>query len=879
MNWKKLTLCGLLVAALVLCLSTGPAQAYYIGGDYPPPCKCEPCNTNQPCSSGRCSVSRTQGNLNEGYPVATLGTATIDFSLMYNSYNADNSRAQIDTGLGYGWTHSYNIFLFRQRGHVFRMDGDGLVSRYQRGRDGTFTPTTGYFETLEWDYGDPVNPDDDMYTIRHKDGTTLEFASIPDTPFMVAGPVWRLIRIIDRNGNTTTLTYSGGDLTEITDHYGRSITLGYDAHRLVSITDPLNRATTLGYDPTGRNLTTIADPQGKTVRYTYNFLYQLTGRQDKDGRKTTFLYRDRNPVGIVDGDGASMFNLSNPENWATDSYALARNQLREYVPATTTNTDGRGNQWQYSYDKHGYITQIIAPGGAKTTFTYDPATLMLASKTDDNGHTTSYEYDSNGNLIKQIDALGNVTTYEYEPPFNNVRKITSYKGSTTVHSITEYKYDAKGNRIKEVRDVDGLNLVREWTYYPDGNVQTEKDPNGHVTTYEYDAYGNLIKVTDPEGNITKYKYDKAGTPGYEMLGNRTKVIDANTHETLYEYDDLDRLTKETDPLGYTTEYEHDGEGNRIKVRKQATKAPYPETYQVTGYQFDPRNRLTQEMRDPGGLNIAAKYAYDRNDNRVATTDPRGKVTTFEYDVQNRMNLVRDTLSNTTETRYDGVGNRTCTIDANGHHTFYEYDPLNRLIRETRKIGAQECTPGDADDIVTQYFYNNGGGGVLGCCGATPGSSNISKIIDPEGKITYFKYDKVDRRLITLRKVGDTADNCDGVDDWCEYTEYDPASNVTQRTDANGNATTFTYYDNNWLKTETVNVTETTIYTYEGVGNVKTVKVPSGNITTNTYTPRNELEEVTDIVNGPMSLVAEYSYDGVGNRKTETDGNGNTTTYN
>ena len=170
------------------------------------------------------------------------------------------------------------------------------------------------------------------------------------------------------------------------------------------------------------------------------------------------------------------------------------------------------------------------PDNHITTYEYDPITLNLASETDCNGNTTSYEYNAKGNRTKVTDALGNVSAYEYEPLFNNVTKITSYEGATTVHSITEYEYDPKGNRTKETRDVGGLNLVREWTYYPDGNVHTEKDPNGHVTTYEYDAYGNLAKVTDPEGNVTEYKYDKTGTPGYEMLGNRTKLIDANTHD-------------------------------------------------------------------------------------------------------------------------------------------------------------------------------------------------------------------------------------------------------------------------------------------------------------------------------------------------------------
>ena len=345
-------------------------------------------------------------------------------------------------------------------------------------------------------------------------------------------------------------------------------------------------------------------------------------------------------------------------------------------------------------------------------------------------------------------------------------------------------------------------------------------------------------------------------------------------ETRYEYDNLERLIKETDALGYTTEYEYDGEDNWFKITKQVTKAPDPLTFQVALFEYDIRNRLFREIRDPGVLNLVTEYSYDKNDNRILLIDPRGKTTTFDYDTQNRLILTTDALANSTETHYDCVGNRTCAIGANGHHTVYEYDPLNRLIKETRKIGTQECAPADADDIVTQYSYNNGGGGAPGCCGATPGSGNISKIIDPEGKVTYFKYDKSDRRVTTIRKVGDTADGCDGVDDWCEYTEYDDADNVLGRTDANGNATTFTYHDNYWLKTEINAEAETTAYTYDNVGNVRTVTVPGGNVTTNTYNARNELIQVDDLV----GRMANYDYDGLGNRILERDGNGNGSGY-
>ena len=89
-----------------------------IGAD-PPDCQacseCGKCASPDKYLAGSSSIGITEGNLRDSYEVTRLKSAfgaTINFSLRYNSYNADDSRAALDTVMGYGWTHSYNIFLF-----------------------------------------------------------------------------------------------------------------------------------------------------------------------------------------------------------------------------------------------------------------------------------------------------------------------------------------------------------------------------------------------------------------------------------------------------------------------------------------------------------------------------------------------------------------------------------------------------------------------------------------------------------------------------------------------------------------------------------------------------------------------------------------------
>jgi YD repeat-containing protein len=385
-------------------------QAKYIGAEPPRVsgcgCSCRTCS--KPAllvpSNTSSTTSGTEGNGTEAVSVASTrssASVTVDLSLTNNSYNADGSRATVDTVMGYGWTHSYNIFLFGQLGAMFRYDGDGRVTRFRLGPGGTFITGTGYFETL-------VRNPDGSFTLTQKDKTSYTFKSIPGTPFLVGGsPVWRLTGIVDRNGNTTTLTYTGGNLTSITDTYGRSLTFTYSPqNKLASVTDPAGRLTTFQYDSTNHLLTKITDPKGNSIQYSYNTLYQLISKSDKAGRIFTYSYSNFEPVAVKDSNGTARANLSNPNNWATDSTQLAMNQLRVYVPSTTTNTDGRGNAWKYQYDSNGYLTQTIAPDGATTSYVYDPGTLQLASMTDANGHTTSYQYDPMGNRTKLTDAFG-----------------------------------------------------------------------------------------------------------------------------------------------------------------------------------------------------------------------------------------------------------------------------------------------------------------------------------------------------------------------------------------------------------------------------------------------------------------------------------------
>ena len=221
-------------AFAAICSAIRPAHAKNIGADPPLRCSCgcaecgngpsANCSSLEACVSGGCSsntsgncstsqsaysgtcFSRTEGNEKETYAVVSVRSSNgtqLSLSLVYDSYNADTSRARLNTVLGLGWTHTYNAFLYTVRGNMFRVDGEGRITKYQLNAGGTYTAAPGYFETI-------VKNPDGSFVITKKNKTAYHYVQVASTPFMQGTPVWRLLSITDRNNNVTALTYSGG---------------------------------------------------------------------------------------------------------------------------------------------------------------------------------------------------------------------------------------------------------------------------------------------------------------------------------------------------------------------------------------------------------------------------------------------------------------------------------------------------------------------------------------------------------------------------------------------------------------------------------------------------------------------------------------------
>ena len=694
-------------------------------------------------------------NTNSGYSRDPVNTATGNYTysrkdseipgrgvpfVFERNYNSQDAQ---DGPLGYGWTHNYNTTLtVNLESTVSIRWGDGKMETWTPDGSGGFVPQYGVFDTL-------MDNGDGTYTLKKKDLTVYNF----DTAGMLSS-------IGDKNGNTVSLIYAGGNLAQITDTVGRVITFTYDAsNHITQITDPIGRTIQFTYDTNG-DLVSTTDMNVKTTSYTYDANHQMLTATDpvgntfvtniyddqkrvvvsqKDAKQgvTVYLYDEVNrKTTIIDQMGNTtihyhdeLLRLIKEEDAKGNSISFIYDEAGNRIQVT----DKNGNNTKYSYDSRGNVTSKTDAMSNVTTITYDASNNPL-TRTDALGNTTAFEYDASGNLIKTTDPLGNYTTITYNA-YGQPLTITDPNRNTTTNA-----YDAEGN-LTEVTDPLGNKTT--YTYDGVGRRLTVTDPLGGTTAYTYDNNNNLLTVTDALGNVLSYTYD--------ANNNKLTATDPMGNTVGYTYDVKDLLTVITDPLGNTLSYIYDALDRKTSVTDKNGN--------ITSFAYDTVGNLI-EVTDP--LGNKTSYTYDANGNKLTETDPLGNTTGYTYDVLNRVITVTDPLGNTTTNNYDNLGRVVSTTDARNQTTAFEYDAMGRLKKVT-----------DANGGTVTYTYDANG--------------NRLTMTVPNGNITSYEYDALNRLKTKTEPLGGQY----------QYS-YDAVGNRVSQTDPNGNTIDYAYDELNRL---------------------------------------------------------------------------------
>jgi RHS repeat-associated protein len=834
--------------------------------------------------------------------------------LSWSRTYSSSAAAQGITGpLGFGWFTSY--------GRPLTVNADSSVSLTNAAgsqetfaldtANTTYTPPTGSMETL-------VKNPDGSYSLSTRDHAVSTWQIVN-----ASGP-YLLTRQVDKDGNTTTFTYSTSNtLSTITDAVGRSFTFTYNsqasgpcpAGTLVTQVSDSTRSVLYGYDG-ACDLTAVTDPAGNTTTYAYDggtlgIHHLLTQSCDAN-----------NQPGVVASPKCAQNTYAADPNWdpahakytPSGGYRLTQQTdpmgtITQFTYDTSKNNPIAGNYetildpgapphlnevTAYHINNMGQPTSITDPVGTVTQLTYTSSGLLQESVLDPNppggsGHlnlTSQRLYDAFGNVTETIDPNGKVVAYSYgtDPTAADYNQVTQMtvdpvppSGGTHVNATFTFSYYPQssapsgftGNAGDVYSVTDPLNATKRFSYTSAGQLARMQDANGHDTIFAYDAYGQFAQqVVDPTSLH----------PGGLNLTSTSQ------------YDSLGRLLKQTDPTGISTTHTFDADGREL----QTVEDPYSATSNPQGlnltvtYAYDKVANLLRQTVDPtpsGGLTCSAAYGglyrsrchmnettsstYDA-DNRLLTVTSPINGTTVIYPGAS----VATTLNGVTTYAYDAAGNQTSVTDPQGNTTTSSYDADNRQTQVTNPLDGTALTYPDGRshsiDGTTTYAYDAAGRVIL--------------VADPTGLVTQNTYTNANLTSIVVDPSGAHLQ---------ETRTYDTSGRLSTDTDARGNVTSYAYDANNQLITAQLPLGEQETRTYDAVGNLLTYvgdPLPQGqttghaNLTTQySYDAANRLVSAVRDPNsqggtGHLALTTTSTYDADSRTLQVTDPNGHTIKY-
>jgi len=653
---------------------------------------------------------------------------------------------------------------------------------------------------------------------------TLTTASQLEYAFNSSGQ-WTSVS--DRNGNTTSLTYSSGKLTTITDPSSRTFAISYDGDDRIDEVSDGTRSVFYDYNAAG-DLIEITDVMGGIIEYEYDG-HLLTQGTDANGN--IFV---RN---TYDGFGRVIEQLDADDGLTTLEYSTPGD-------GATTLTDQRGKETVYYFDTSMRITDVVDHDGGTTTTVYD-ADGYKTSVTNALNETWSYTYDGTGNVLTATDPLSKVWTYTYNAN-NDVLTVTD-----PLSRVTTYTYDGDGN-IATVTD-DNAN-VTTFTVNGDGQVTEIEDDLGHSTFFGYDGYGNRTTVTNALSKVWTYTYD--------TFGRVTEVEDPLTHTVEYTYNAANLVLTAEDGLGNVTTYTYDDNGNVLTVEDALTN--------VTTYAYDYKDQLISITDAMSGV---WEFEYDEVGNLLEKTNPRGKTTVYTYDDIGRLKTETDPRSEVRTYNYDIGGRLTSRVDPKAQEIEYTYNDRNELTRIDYP-----------DTSYVSFAYNDSGARtqMIDSTGTTTYSYDdlyrLTSVTFPGSRTVSYGYDDVGRRTSITYPGGsnqvtygyDNANRLTSVTDWNSNAttySYDDAGRMTTTTLPSGTGIVSTYtYDNADRLTDIAHVKggSTTVasvdYTLDDVGN-RTQRVDQQGTHTYAYDDLHRLTSVT--YPGPSTTT--YDFDEFGNR--------------
>ena len=622
---------------------------------------------------------------------------------------------------------------------------------------------------------------------------------------------------------------------------------------------------------------------GNTTYYFYDVLGDLTLEVDPDGYATGTTYTFAKQVATV----------------------------KHYYTAVTVTTPG--------------TLPTLHPNAtydATTTFAYDQMGQLLTENDAADYYTQTYTYDAFGDQLSASNKVGGVVYYTYD----NLGRVLSEQlpeaidnGTTQVSSTVTntYAYDSFGNMLTMNEEMLPIIGSSPAVY--------------RTTTYTYNALNRLhtvsnsVTTTNTTTFATTSNVTATTTYSYNAFGNINKTVDPNANTTYYYYDGLNRQVAEVNAVRALTVTTYDAFGNVASQTAYAVEIPTGDTISAT----TPLSTLETDAGGSSTTNSQTTYTYDLNNRLVGTsladvqtgywngtsysitTSTSSIVTSNVYDNFGNLIQATDGNGNTTNYYYDADGNKIGEVDPDGYITIYTVDDNGNVTNERQYYdlasstpaagtntvaGLQACVTATSSDRTTTFTYDLDGNRLTETrdnvqtsvvSGDSVTTTNVNSIVtytynglgevltvtQATGDETTYTYDTMGRLLTTeqsaFTNAGGTSSQYlvtnyyDGLNDLVESVQSDALDTSTP-----SRATTYTYYSNGWLESETDATGFTQTYGYDKNGNTVAV----------TYALAQPNAANTDAPVAAINTAIVYTYDGLNRQLSQKAGTESGTTW-
>ncbi|WP_438033178.1 DUF6531 domain-containing protein [Sorangium sp. So ce204] len=584
----------------------------------------------------------------------------------------------------------------------------------------------------------------DVLRLRDADGATITMHHAkPREPTFHRGK--RLVITRDGHGGaavfsldtrlTRTFVPAGSGrafLREITNESGHKVVLEYDGERLTRIIDTARRTIALTHDDDGHIVRLHVFPpyaEGRAPVHTVSFAYS-------DGSE---LVRVTNPLGLAETygydeqrrlnrkilpTGLSFHYLYDPESgrcvrsWGDGDLHAGdlTYDLQQGITHLTGTPEPRVFKWRP--DDGSVVREASTDGLFVRDLELDADGLLLKTK-NAAGEPLTFTRDGRGNVTRITDPLGRTVELEYSDDLLVRRRadgLTTHYGYDHRSRLTSIRYpsgafltlthDEQG-RLAAVHGPDGL--CSGFVYDEQNNAIEEHTPRGGVRRWRHDALGRPVVYVDPLGGVTRRELDALGRPVALHLPDGTSLR--------FEHDALGRLIGRTDALGRVETFRYAG-----------LKSPI-------------------EVTQPDGS--IWSLSFDLNERLQQVKNPKGETFDLRYDRAGNLREYRSYDGRVVRARHGKNGLLTRVENADGTFRAIRHDGAGRILSEETPHGAVRVeTP---DDRVVDYICEDPAGEVRLRVERDPLGRVVSET--QNGRTIRYEYDAQNRRIARHLSTG------------------------------------------------------------------------------------------------------------------------------